>query len=109
VEDFPQFIRELPEVDIPIDGVSGYILQGKDEQVAFLEFDVDAEIPEHSHRAQWELVVAGKVRLRMADEERICTAGDSFFIPAGVVHSATVRAGYRSVVFFDQADRYRTK
>lgn len=109
MEDFPQFIRELPEVDIPIDGVSGYILQGKDEQVAFLEFEVDAEIPEHSHHAQWELVVAGEVKLRMADEGRICTAGDSFFIPAGVVHSATVRAGYRSVVFFDQADRYRTK
>ena len=109
MDDFPRFIRELPEVDIPIDGVSGYVLQGKNQQVAFLEFETDADVPDHSHRAQWELVVAGEVELNLAGEQKTYRSGDSFYIPDGVVHGATVRAGYRSIVFFDQADRYRTK
>jgi quercetin dioxygenase-like cupin family protein len=109
VTDFPEFIRNLPAVDIPVDGVSGYLLQSETQQVAFLQFEKDAEIPEHSHNAQWELVVAGEVELRMEGKKLRQRAGDSFYIPAGVEHGATVRAGYRSIVFFDQADRYQAK
>jgi quercetin dioxygenase-like cupin family protein len=109
VTDFPQFIRDLPSVDIPIAGVSGHLLQGQTQQVAFLQFEEEAEVPEHSHNAQWELVIAGQVNLRMRGETKTYRVGDSFYIPAGESHGATVRAGYRSIVFFDQADRYKTK
>jgi quercetin dioxygenase-like cupin family protein len=36
-------------------------------------------------------------------------AGDAFVIPAGEPHSAVVQPGYRAVVVFDQADRYRAR
>ena len=62
--EFPEFICNLPEVDINLAGVSGHVLQGKRQQAVFLRFDQDVEVPEHSHRAQWELVLAGEVRLR---------------------------------------------
>jgi quercetin dioxygenase-like cupin family protein len=109
MDSFPDFIRNLPAAEVPIGGATGYLLQGETQQVIFLEFDRDTEVPEHSHRAQWEVVVAGKVTLRMEGRESARHAGESFFIPAGVVHSATVHAGYRAIVFFDQVDRYRTK
>ena len=107
--DFPEFICRLPAVDVPFPGVSGYLMQGEAQQVAFLQFETDADVPEHSHNAQWELVIGGQVDLRMGGETRTYRAGDSFFIPAGTGHGARVYAGYRAIVFFDQADRYQTK
>ncbi len=89
--------------------MTGHLLQGANHQVAFLDFARDTVVPPHLHRAQWELVVAGEVRLRTSDGERTYTAGESFFIPEGVTHGAVISAGYRSVVFFDQADRYRAR
>jgi quercetin dioxygenase-like cupin family protein len=109
VADFPQFIRDLPAVDVPFPGVEGYLMQGENQQVAFLEFETDADVPDHSHNAQWELVIDGQVDLRMGGETTTYRAGDSFYIPAGEAHGALVHAGYRAVVFFDQADRYQTK
>lgn len=107
--DFPQFIRNLPGVDVPFAGVSGHLLQGETQQVAFLRFETDVDVPEHNHNAQWELVVAGEVELRIGGNTTTYRAGDSFYIPAGEPHGALVHAGYRAVIFFDQADRYRTK
>jgi quercetin dioxygenase-like cupin family protein len=77
--------------------------------VALLHFERDTVVPRHSHRAQWELVITGEVELEMEGEKLVQRAGDSFFIPAGVEHGASVKAGYRAVVFFDQADRYHAK
>ena len=106
---FPDFVTQLPELELPFEGVSGHLLQGENQQVAFVEFHADTEVPEHSHRAQWEFAVSGEVSLRMEGQERTIRAGESFFIPEGVEHGATVKAGYRAVIIFDQADRYQAK
>jgi len=37
------------------------------------------------------------------------TAGDSFHLPEGLPHGAVVGAGYHSIIFFDQPDRYQVK
>jgi len=107
--DFPEFIRGLPQLDLPFDGASGHVLQGESQQVAFIHFDHEAEVPEHSHAAQWEFVVDGEVELRMDGKKTRYRAGDRFYLPAGAEHGATVGAGYRAVIFFDQPDRYKTK
>ena len=59
---FPPFIENLPELDLPYAGVTGYLLQGEATQAVFLHFAEDVEVPAHSHRAQcrapdihWEL------------------------------------------------------
>ena len=107
--DFPEFIRHLPQLEIPISGVTGNLLQGQNQQVAFVHFAADTVVPAHSHSAQWELVIDGQVRLRLAGEEKLFISGESFYIPAGVEHGATVNAGYRAVVFFDEPSRYTSK
>ena len=106
MDDFPEFIARLPELDISLEGVSGHLLQGQNQQVAFVRFQNEIDVPEHSHKAQWELVVAGEVRLRVHGEEKIYRAGESFYIPEGIVHGALVGAGYKAIIIFDQADRY---
>ena len=75
----------------------------------FMEFANDAEVPEHSHEAQWSVVLAGKVDLTIDGVERTYTKGDSVFIPKGAKHSAKVHAGYADISFFIEKDRYKPK
>ena len=109
IDQFPEFITGCTEIALPFQGARGWFLQGDGRQVAFIEFTDTVEVPEHSHKEQWELVLAGKARLRMEGDEKVYQAGDNFFIPAGVPHSATVEAGYKAVIFFNEPDRYSAR
>jgi quercetin dioxygenase-like cupin family protein len=106
---FPKPIHDLPEAYLAYDGAKGYIAQGDREQVIFMEFEKDVEVPEHSHESQWEIVLEGEVRYRQDGMEHIYKKGDRFFIPKGKIHSAIIYAGYSSIVFFNQKDRYKKK
>jgi mannose-6-phosphate isomerase-like protein (cupin superfamily) len=106
---FPEFIQTLPEVDLPFDGVSGWLLQGDTRQVVFLQCHQLTDVPAHSHRSQWELVIDGEVELHMEGKTQVHRAGDSFYIPEGIEHGATIQPGYKAIVFFDQTDRYQTR
>ncbi len=106
---FPKPILELPEANILVEGAKGYLSQGEGEQVIFMEFEKDVEIPEHFHDSQWEIVVAGKVDYYEGGVKHTYIKGDSFYIPKGTKHSAKVYAGYASVAFFNQKERYKKK
>jgi len=108
-EIFPEPIRNLPQAKIPLDGIKAYLSQADNHQIIFMEFTEDVELPEHSHEAQWGVVLAGKIDLTIDGFERTYTKGDSVFIPTGVKHSAKVHAGYADVSFFNQKDRYKPK
>ena len=43
--DYPEIIKSLPEIDIDLPGVKGYLMQGPDSQIAFFELDTVADIP----------------------------------------------------------------
>ncbi len=107
---FPEFIRSLPQIDLPLPGVTGWLMQGQDKQVVFVEFLETVEVPDHSHEDQWELPVSGEVELRReGGPAEFHAAGQPFFIPAGQVHGATVHAGYRAIIAFDAPGRYQVK
>jgi len=78
---FPKPILNLPEADIPLEGVKGYLSQGENDQVIFMEFEKDVELPEHSHESQWEIVIEGKVDLVIEGVKQTYRKGDRFFIP----------------------------
>jgi quercetin dioxygenase-like cupin family protein len=107
--DLPPFLEALPEVDIPLPGVTGRLLQAGERQVVFAEFAETVEVPEHAHQEQWEFCLAGRVDLRIGGEIVTHEAGDNFYIPAGVPHGAVVHAGYRAMMVFNARDRYRAK
>jgi quercetin dioxygenase-like cupin family protein len=106
---FPALITNLPEADVPIDGAKAYLSQGLKHQIVFMEFSRDIEVPEHSHGSQWGIVLEGKIELTIDGVKKEFVKGDRFFIAGNIKHSAKIHAGYTSMEFFDQADRYREK
>ena len=106
---FSEIIKELPEADIPIDGVNAYISQADTHQILFMEFEKDIEVAEHSHGAQWGIVITGEIELTIEGNKQLYKQGDSYFIPKGTIHSATIKAGYSDVTFFAEPSRYKKK
>ena len=106
---FPNPILNLPEADIPLEGVKAYLLQGENAQIIFMEFEKDTEVPEHRHESQWEIVLDGKVDYYENNVKHTYKKGDRFYISKGTKHSAKVYAGYASIAFFNQKDRYMRK
>lgn len=103
---YPDIISKLPKIGVPIPGVNGFLLQGQDSQLVFFEFNEDADLPKHSHSAQWGIVVDGEIRLTISGIEKTYRKGDSYYIPAGAEHSGIISAGFKAIDFFDQPDRY---
>ena len=106
---FPEPIKNLPEADIPLDGVTAYLSQSDTHQIFFMEFEKDVDLPEHSHAAQIGIVLEGEIELVIGGEKRSFTKGDRYYIPAGVKHSGKIYAGYADVTFFNEPNRYSSK
>jgi quercetin dioxygenase-like cupin family protein len=106
---FPEIITKLPEADIPIGGLDSHLLQGENEQIVFMSFEKDAEVPEHSHEGQWAVILDGEIELTIGDKTRTYRRGDTYYIPSGVKHGARIKKGYKDLTLFDQRDRYITK
>ena len=106
---FPEPILNLPEIEAPYQGLKAYLSQGENHQIIFMEFEEDTDILEHSHDSQWEIVLEGKVDYWEDGNKYTFKKGDRFFIPKGKKHYAKVYAGYASIVFFNQKERYKKK
>jgi len=97
---FPEIITNLPEADIPIEGVYSYLFQGENQQFVFMSFENDVEAPEHSHEAQWGVILDGEIELAIDGKKCTFAKGDTYFIPKDVKHSARIRKGYKDLTFF---------
>lgn len=106
---FPKMILNLSEADVDIDGAKLYLVNGENEQVVFMEFEKNVEIQEHSHESQFEIVLEGMVDYFEDGLKQTYRKGDRFFVPKGKKHSAKIYAGYSSIAFFNQRDRYKKK
>ena len=106
---FPSPILDLPPADIPLPGIRAYLSQGDTHQIIFMEFSEDIALPEHAHAGQWGIVLEGKIELTIAGQTQTYRKGDRYFIPAGVLHSGKIFAGYADMTYFDQQDRYQVK
>lgn len=106
---FPEFIRAISQADIKLQGATAYMMSEENNQMLCMEFCNDVDLPEHSHRAQWTVVLAGKIELSINGCREEFTRGDRYYIPEGVVHSGRIYAGYADITFFNQPDRYTFK
>ncbi len=106
---FPSPITSLPLADIPLPGCTAYLSQGEAQQILFMEFSNDVDLPSHSHAAQYGIVLEGRIDLTIDGEGHTYVKGDRYFIPAGVVHHGKIHAWYADITYFDQADRYGIK
>ena len=106
---YPEFITKLPRIDIPLEGVRGWLSQAADHQVVFFDIDPIGAIPPHSHGEQWGLVVEGELELTIDGQTKRYGPGDSYHIPAGVVHGAKFLSHVRAIDVFADVDRYRQR
>lgn len=104
---FPELITQLPQADLPIEGVRGWISQAADHQVVFFDIDPIGEIPPHSHGEQWGVVVEGQMELTIDGQTRRYGPGDTYNIPAGATHSARFLSHFRAIDVFADVDRYQ--
>jgi len=106
---YPEMIRGLPEIDIPLEGVRGWLLQGDKTQVCFFDIEPIAQVPPHSHCAQWGMVIEGEMELTIGGKANLYRKGDWYYIPEGVTHGATFPMRVQVMDIFDDTSRYHTK
>ncbi len=63
-----------------------------------MSFEKDIEIPDHSHEAQWGVVLDGEIELRIDGERQTYRKGDTYFIPEDIPHSANHSAGKKPCI-----------
>jgi quercetin dioxygenase-like cupin family protein len=109
--EFPAFIQRFPGLETAFseDDVTIRAIGSQDGLVVFFHFHKDAVLPPHSHLGQWGTVLEGEIELTIGAETRTYRAGDTYDIPAGVVHSGVIKAGAKAIDVFEEGDRYPLK
>lgn len=108
-EPYADFIKALPQADIPMEGPLAYLLTGGPSQVVFFDLPAGTEVPPHSHGAQWGIIVDGELDFTIGGVTETYRQGDSYYIGAGVEHSAKVKNHCRAIDVFADPDRYQPK
>lgn len=106
---FPGVVENLPKADIPVEGVDARLLQSENGQLVFFDLPEGAEVPPHSHGEQWGAVLEGEVELTIGGETKTYRKGDTYHIPAGVVHGAKFPTRCKVIDLFADTDRYSIK
>jgi len=106
---YAQFMKNLPQAAIPIQGVNGYILGSPTSQAVFLEIPAGTRIPPHSHGEQWGVVVSGELEFTLDGQTVKRGQGDSYLVPNGAEHSALMLTDCRIIEVFDVPDRWKPK
>jgi quercetin dioxygenase-like cupin family protein len=105
---YPPFMQNLPSLAIPFpeDVVSTSAVRSDNAMVVYFTVHKDFELPEHSHGAQWGCLIHGEIELTIGGETKTYAPGDVWDIPAGVPHSARLKAGSLVMDVFEEPDRY---
>jgi quercetin dioxygenase-like cupin family protein len=106
---YPEIITSLPEADVPFKGVKAWLSQSETHQIVFFEIDPAGDVAEHKHGAQWGTVFEGEMQLTIGGQTSTYKKGDSYFIPAGVLHKAVFIKKTWLMDFFVDKDRYKPK
>ena len=74
---YPEVIKNLPEADIPFDGVRGWLSQSDDHQIVFFEIEAIGAVAEHKHGDQFGVVFEGKMDLTIGGVTRTLKKGNT--------------------------------
>lgn len=109
--ELPEFIQSLPELELPFPSskVKSHAIKSESALMVMFEFLEDFDLPEHSHRAQWGIVIEGELEFTIDGKTSIYKPGDTYDIAQGVMHSAKIPAGTKVIDIFEESDRYPIK
>jgi len=108
-QEYSDFIKALPQADLSLPGVTGYLLTGQNGQACFFELPAGAGVPLHSHGAQWGIVVDGEIELTIDGVTKIYKPGDAYNVGAGVEHAVKVLKDAKAIDVFADNNRYSAK
>ena len=98
---FADIIKKVPSRDYGIDGLAVHVDHTSTGTVYFVSAAKKVVFPEHAHAAQWTIVVSGSCTFTADGESKVYSAGETYFIPAGLRHQITLHAGYSDVDYVD--------
>ena len=82
-------------------GIAVKVVDGKNMQLVWAEFQPGSTYPLHSHeREQFSFMVSGRMRLTVGEEVTEIGPGDMWHAPGNVVHGGEI-LGDEPVVFVD--------
>ena len=82
-------------------GITGKVVDGKNMQLIWAEFQPGSIYPLHTHeREQFSFMISGRMRLTVGEEVSEIGAGDMWYAPGNVVHGGEI-LGDEPVVFVD--------
>lgn len=105
----PEMIIKLPEIATPADSIKGYMIQGESNQSIFFIVKAGTFLPEHSHAAQWGIVIEGEFEIAIGKDIKIYRKGDVYFIPEGTPHSGKYVTDVISFDVFDDKNKFKVK
>ncbi|WP_216916758.1 hypothetical protein [Nocardia noduli] len=106
MDDWPDWIRALPQIATGVPGGRGHLISSPNGQVVLWSFPTSARVPTHSHGPQIGVVLTGQVHLSTGTTTRIITAGQHFSLDDQIPHSALVAAGTLVIEVFADPDRH---
>lgn len=93
-------VEPLPP-DARYPGVRAKVVDGKNMQLVWAEFQPSSSYPLHAHeREQFSFMLSGRMRLTVGDEVSEVGAGDIWHAPSNVEHGGEI-LGDQPVVFVD--------
>ena len=104
---FADIIKKVPVRDYGIDGLTAltglevHVDHTSTGTVYFVTANKEVVFPEHSHAAQCTIVVTGSCTFTADGKSTTYSAGETYFIPAGLKHQITLHAGYSEVDYVD--------
>ncbi len=98
---FADIIKKVPVRDYGIDGLEVHVDHTSTGTVYFVSAEKEVVFPEHSHAAQWTVVVSGQCLFTAEGKTVTYKKGDTYLIPAGLKHQITLCAGYAEVDYVD--------
>jgi len=107
-EILPAEILNLPKVEVPVDGVTGFCLSDDEKQVVFFVFEEGVSFPDHSHCSQRGVIISGEMVMEIAGVTNLFQAGDTYDVPEGVPHRTNFSQRTVLVDMSDSPDRYTT-
>jgi quercetin dioxygenase-like cupin family protein len=108
-EVLPEMITNLPEIAMPYDTIKGHLIQGESNQSIFFIVKAGTYLPEHTHAAQWGIVIEGEFEIDFGNEKMIYKKGDTYFVPEGTPHSGNYITDVISFDVFEDKKKFDLK
>ncbi|MGW6332167.1 hypothetical protein [Nocardia rhamnosiphila] len=106
MDEWPDWVQQLPIIDTPVPGGRGHLLASPDGQLVFWTFPAGANVARHQHGPQIGVVIAGHVELTAGQHTHSFGAGGYFDLGDEVPHSAVVAPGTLVIEIFADHDRH---